>query len=215
MRVSRDETRVKVKDVNALEGVNVTRVRVEKVEKYGRKKGGTVVNAYTYSDPAISRCVTGANLVGWSRQASEVETSGNCGITGDKDGCATLVQSASKTSVCRYYSRHPLLDGGNKKKSVPRSHWVYASRIWRSNVSRSACRSGPFCRWSRAPLVSRDHTRYFFFPFFPPFQREKIYSYEYIEYGRAFCFVFSLRRLFALFFLLFLFNWSNYLIKFK
>lgn len=50
-----------------------------------------------------------------------------CGITGDKDGCATLVQSASKTSVCRYYSRHPLLDGGNKKKSVPRSHWVYAS----------------------------------------------------------------------------------------
>lgn len=126
-----------------------------------------------------------------------------CGITGDKDGCATLVQSASKTSVCRYYSRHPLLDGGNKKKSVPRSHWVYASRIWRSNVSRSACRSGPFCRWSRAPLVSRDHTRYFFFPFFPPFQREKIYSYEYIEYGRAFCFVFSLRRLFALFFFFF------------
>lgn len=78
--MSRDETRVKVKDVNALEGVNVTRVRVEKVEKYGRKKGGTVVNAYTYSDPAISRYVTGANLVGWSRQASEVETSGNCDV---------------------------------------------------------------------------------------------------------------------------------------
>lgn len=87
----------------------------------------------------ISRYVTaGANLVGRPRQASEVETSGNCGVTGDKDGCATLVQSASKTSVCRYYSRHPLLHGGNKKKSVPRSHWVYASRIWRPNVSRSA-----------------------------------------------------------------------------
>lgn len=43
----------------------------------------------------------------------------------------------------------------------------------------------------------------FSFLFSPPFQREKIYSYEYIEYGRAFCFVFSLRRLFALFFFFF------------
>lgn len=146
-----------------------------------------------------------ANLVGRSAEASHgggnITGELRCGITGDKDGCAALVQSASKTSVCRYYSRHPLLDGGNKKKSVPRSHWVYASRIWRSNVSRSACRSGPFCRWSRAPLlVSRDHRRYwtiFFFLFFFPL----FFSLSLLLHGRkfiamnisvdvSFCFVF-------------------------
>lgn len=112
----------------------------------------------------ISRYVTaGANLVGRPRQASEVETSGNCGVTGDKDGCATLVQSASKTSVCRYYSRHPLLHGGNKKKSVPRSHWVYASRIWRPNVSRSARTFLPMIACSSRISPSRTILDVFFF----------------------------------------------------